>query len=200
MQRYYHYTNEKNIERILEEGLRPGVEIGHQTQHNGVICDNTFVYLAKTFEIFQSGLFNITKNPSLRLLSVEVPDEHFLERDTDIYLLITGAGFFAGMQLVRITSLLGVYTTYEEGSKIISLEKKEQYDSLMQRVDEDDNIKGYMLHMIATDGVAVKELLSRATEEKWDQVFGFYRTKQSFPSSAIQRYVPVVQAVSASQS
>jgi hypothetical protein len=194
MPRYYHYTTEENIERILREGLKPGIEVGQQTGYRGKVCDNRYVYLAKGVEVFRSGPFKgLVGKPGTGLLSVDIPEEHTLERDLDVYVIITTQGILASFEFMRIMGALGV-TDIPDCRDIISQDHQRTYDLLTKKIESgDDQAKGLLLMLVATDEQAVKTLLGRATQEKWDEVLGFYRTQVSIPLTSpykIERYYP----------
>lgn len=197
MKRYYHYTSESNVESILEGGLRPGIEIGHQTSYRGKTCDNSFVYLARNFNVFSGDLFSgVIEQPGMSFLAVDIPSAHPIERDLDAYMMITAQGILSGFEFFRIMGALGI-TGVPDIVDILSEPNKEAYEILMHDINQGHAFtKSALITLIATDDKAVKTLLGRATPERWDHVIGFYRTLAPIPpdgASRIMRYNPFTE-------
>ena len=182
MERYYHYTNQKNIEKILREGLKPGNQIGVQTQYNGRMCNNNYIYLARNFSVFGGELFpNILKQKDFVFLSVDIPAEHPIERDLDVSLMITGQGIFASLEFFKIMNMLGT-TDITGADAFLDEEGKKLHDTLLKEVENgNEKAKGGLIYLFATSEEVVKGLFSKVPVESWDNVFGFYRTAKPIP-------------------
>ena len=104
MKRFYHWTDEGNIENILQEGLRPGIELGMQEQYGGIDIDHRYIYLAKNLLLVPREVYREKK-----LLSVDIPEDHPIERDYDVAVFIEGThGFFGLLSMLQIIANLGI--------------------------------------------------------------------------------------------
>ena len=76
MKTFYHLTERKNMEDILNNGLRTGLELGVQRQFMGIKFDNKYIYLIKNLASkFTQTLFRENQNEGMCLLEVIVPEE-----------------------------------------------------------------------------------------------------------------------------
>lgn len=158
MQPYYHITKNENVERILQEGLRTGADLGYKPpQCYGTICDNSFIYLSKTPDSLNKWFANMDK--SLKsLVTLHLPNGHPLERDLDTHVIVSCQGaIFGSLTLEDILQEMGVDFSTKD------------------------------LIQISKDRTKIQELFVSVPKYEWDRVFGFYRTSKNIPPTSIVR-------------
>ena len=148
MKRFYHWTDEGNIENILQEGLRPGIELGMQEQYGGIDIDHRYIYLAKNLLLVPREVYREKK-----LLSVDIPEDHPIERDYDVAEFIEGThGFFGLLSMLQIIANLGIKPINDK----IDFSNRESMVHHLERVSDEtwDNTFGfYRTHLpIPPDG------------------------------------------------
>lgn len=192
IQRYYHLTESSRLESVLSDGLRPGVELGIENTYNGELCDNRYVYLAKNSAVFFNphASFRIPCPEDKVLLAVDLPIRHPLERDLDVALMFNGS-IMGLIEFQRVVvGLLGV-TDLSNVRAFLTEENGTLYDELMVAVEKGDKEALSGLFMIlASDPGAVRQFLLRASDERWDEHIGFYRTTLRIPIECLSQFNP----------
>ncbi len=161
MKRFYHWTDRANIDRILQGGLKPGIELGVQEQYGGIDIDHSYIYLAKNLTAhYMSESIGLHRRYQKELLAVDIPDEHPIERDYDVSVFVQGThGFFGLLNILQLIGELGIE----------SIDGKFDFSSRESIIQH----------------------LKEVSDERWDKIFGFYRTPLPIPPNdryRIERY------------
>ncbi len=148
---FYHLAERKNLNGILNDGLKTGLELGIQRQFMGIQFDNRYIYLIKNLSSkFTRTLFNENRKEDMSLIEVAIPKEHPIERDYDVSSFIhsyVNTPFLGLLYLLDLIPELGV----------------EPIDGNIDFSSVD----------------CVKDHLRGVDDKHWDNYFGVYRTSKA---------------------
>ena len=168
---YYHRVPHRETEKVLKEGIKPGIELGIKTFHLGMPVDNGYLYLWKNLNILQGNLYHLEISSGCDFLEVELSQDHPIERDLDAKILLMSSPHL----IPFIIEMLQV--DFDPKEFVDEITYRAYIKEALQLPERDRPIElGRKVAIdLSSNPEALVTILKRASGDKWDEVFGFYR-------------------------